>query len=155
MALKTVAVVGASLAGLRAVETLRRDGYDGRIVLIGAEPTLPYDRPPLSKQLLAGEVGPDDIVLRRASYDDLDLELRLGTRAVSLDLAGSSVSLDDGGQVAFDGIVLATGSAPPAASSSFRRSESAIERSTWTPSSVAPSTGGRLGTAPVAITSRS
>ena len=112
MALKTVAVVGASLAGLRAVETLRRDGYDGRIVLIGAEPTLPYDRPPLSKQLLAGEVGPDDIALRRASYDDLDLELRLGTRAVSLDLAGKRVALDDGGQVAFDGVVLATGSAP-------------------------------------------
>ena len=112
MALQTVAVVGASLAGLRAVETLRRDGYDGRIVLIGAEPTLPYDRPPLSKQLLAGEVGPDDIALRRASYDDLDLELRLGTRAVSLDLAGKHVALDDGGQVAFDGVVLATGSAP-------------------------------------------
>ena len=57
MALKTVAVVGASLAGLRATETLRRDGFDGRIVLVGAEPHLPYDRPPLSKQLLAGEVG--------------------------------------------------------------------------------------------------
>ena len=116
MALKTVAVVGASLAGLRAVETLRRDGYDGRIVLIGAEPTLPYDRPPLSKQLLAGEVAADDIALRRASYDDLDLELRLGTRAVSLDLAGKTVALDDGGEVAFDGVVLATGSAPSEAS---------------------------------------
>jgi 3-phenylpropionate/trans-cinnamate dioxygenase ferredoxin reductase subunit len=112
MALKTVAVVGASLAGLRATETLRRDGYDGRIVLIGAEPTLPYDRPPLSKQFLAGEVGPDDVALRRASYDDLDLELRLGTRAVSLDLASKRVALDDGGQVVFDGLVLATGSAP-------------------------------------------
>ena len=112
MALHTVAVVRASLAGLRAVETLRRDGYDGRVVLIGAEPTLPYDRPPLSKQLLAGEVGPDDIALRRASYDDLDLELRLGTRAVSLDLAGKRVALDDGEQVGFDGLVLATGSAP-------------------------------------------
>jgi NADPH-dependent 2,4-dienoyl-CoA reductase/sulfur reductase-like enzyme len=112
MPLKTVAVVGASLAGLRAVETLRRDGFDGRLVLVGAEAMLPYDRPPLSKQLLAGEVGPDDIALRRASYDDLDLELRLGTRAVSLDLAASSVELDDGERLAYDGIVLATGSAP-------------------------------------------
>jgi 3-phenylpropionate/trans-cinnamate dioxygenase ferredoxin reductase subunit len=112
MALKTVAVVGASLAGLRAVETLRRDGFDGRLVLIGAEAMLPYDRPPLSKQLLAGEVGPDDIALRRASYDDLELELRLGTRAVGLDLATSSVELDDGERLAYDGIVLATGSAP-------------------------------------------
>jgi NADPH-dependent 2,4-dienoyl-CoA reductase/sulfur reductase-like enzyme len=112
MALKTVAVVGASLAGLRAVETLRRDGFDGRLVLVGAEPMLPYDRPPLSKQLLAGEVGPDDIALRRASYDDLDLELRLGTRAVSLDPGASSVELDDGERLAYDGIVLATGSAP-------------------------------------------
>ncbi len=112
MALKTVAVVGASLAGLRATETLRRDGFDGRLVLIGAEPTLPYDRPPLSKQLLAGEVGPDEIALRRASYDDLDLELLLGTRAVSLDLGTNRIELDDGGRVAFDGLVLATGSTP-------------------------------------------
>jgi NADPH-dependent 2,4-dienoyl-CoA reductase/sulfur reductase-like enzyme len=110
--LETVAVVGASLAGLRATETLRRDGFDGRLVLIGAEPTLPYDRPPLSKQFLAGEVGPDEIALRRAPYDDLDLELLLGTRAVSLDLGTNRVELDDGGHVAFDGLVLATGSAP-------------------------------------------
>jgi NADPH-dependent 2,4-dienoyl-CoA reductase/sulfur reductase-like enzyme len=111
-ALETVAVVGASLAGLRAVETLRREGFDGRLVLIGAEPHLPYDRPPLSKQLLAGEVEPDEVALRRASYDELELELRLATRAVHLDLATRTVELDDGGKVAFEGLVLATGSAP-------------------------------------------
>jgi NADPH-dependent 2,4-dienoyl-CoA reductase/sulfur reductase-like enzyme len=112
VALETVAVVGASLAGLRATETLRRDGFDGRLVLIGAELTLPYDRPPLSKQFLAGEVGPDEIALRRTSYEDLDLELILGTRAVSLDLGSKRVELDGGQEVAFDGLVLATGSAP-------------------------------------------
>ncbi len=97
-ALETVAVVGASLAGLRAIETLRREGFDGRLVLVGAEPHLPYDRPPLSKQLLAGEVEPDEVALRRASYDELEVELRLGTRAVHLDLATRTVELDDGGK---------------------------------------------------------
>lgn len=112
MVLETVAVVGASLAGLRATETLRREGFDGRLVLVGAEPHLPYDRPPLSKQFLAGEVEPDQVALRRASYHELDLELRLGTRAVGLDLAARAVELDDGARVVFDGLVLATGSAP-------------------------------------------
>ncbi len=86
--MQTVVVVGASLAGLRATEALRRDGYDGRIVLVGAEPHLPYDRPPLSKQLLAGEWEPQDLVLRRADYDELQLDLRLGVRATALDAAG-------------------------------------------------------------------
>ncbi|HXY94481.1 MAG TPA: FAD/NAD(P)-binding oxidoreductase [Acidimicrobiia bacterium] len=112
MALGTVAVVGASLAGLRAVETLRRDGFGGRLVLIGAEPHLPYDRPPLSKQLLAGEVEPDDIALRRAPYEELGVELVLGRRATGLDLAARAVALDGGERVPFDGVVLATGSAP-------------------------------------------
>ena len=110
--LATVAVVGASLAGLRAVETLRRDGYDGRLVLVGDEPHLPYDRPPLSKELLAGEVEPDDVALRRGPYDELDLDFRLGRRAVALDLASRTVELDDGQPVVFDGLVLATGSTP-------------------------------------------
>jgi NADPH-dependent 2,4-dienoyl-CoA reductase/sulfur reductase-like enzyme len=110
--LRTVAVVGASLAGLRAVETLRREGFDGRLVLIGAEPHLPYDRPPLSKDVLAGDLGPDDIGLRHGAYDELELDLRLGQRAVALDLASHAVELDDGERVGFDGVVLATGAAP-------------------------------------------
>ena len=81
--MQTVVVVGASLAGLRATEALRRDGFDGRIVLVGAEPHLPYDRPPLSKQLLAGEWEAQELVLRRAPYDELELDLRLGVRATS------------------------------------------------------------------------
>jgi NADPH-dependent 2,4-dienoyl-CoA reductase/sulfur reductase-like enzyme len=106
-------VVGASLAGLRAVETLRQQGYDGRLVLVGAEPLLPYDRPPLSKQVLAGEWSPDEIVLRPADdYSPLALDLRLAHRATSLDLDARAVVLDDGERIGFDGLVIATGCSP-------------------------------------------
>jgi NADPH-dependent 2,4-dienoyl-CoA reductase/sulfur reductase-like enzyme len=110
--LESIAVVGASLAGLRAVETLRREGFDGRLTLIGAEPHLPYDRPPLSKVMLAGEWDEAKLSLRTSPYEDLDLDLRLGTRAAGLDLdpARRAVLLDDGGRVDADGILLATGS---------------------------------------------
>ena len=111
-ALRTVAVVGASLAGLRAAETLRRDGFDGRLVVVGAEAHLPYDRPPLSKDLLAGVQEPDDVALRRAPYDELELDLRLGTRAVGLAVADKTLELDDGERVGCDGVVIATGSVP-------------------------------------------
>jgi NADPH-dependent 2,4-dienoyl-CoA reductase/sulfur reductase-like enzyme len=110
--LRTVVVVGASLAGLRATETLRREGYEGSLVLVGAEPHLPYDRPPLSKQLLAGDREPQDLVLRHESYDDLDVELRLGVRAVGLDVAGREIVLDDDERLGFDGAIIATGAAP-------------------------------------------
>jgi NADPH-dependent 2,4-dienoyl-CoA reductase/sulfur reductase-like enzyme len=106
-------VVGASLAGLRAVETLREHGYDGRLVLVGAEPSLPYDRPPLSKQVLAGDWSPDQIVLRPAdSYPSLALDMRLGRRATGLDLDTRAVVLDDGERIDFDGLVIATGCRP-------------------------------------------
>ncbi|GIU89739.1 MAG: pyridine nucleotide-disulfide oxidoreductase [Acidimicrobiia bacterium] len=108
--MRTIAVVGMSLAGLRAVETLRRDGFDGRIVAIGAEPHLPYDRPPLSKELLAGSVEPEHILLRPQGFDDLDLDWRLEARAVALDVRAREVELHDGERVAFDGLVIATGS---------------------------------------------
>ncbi len=110
--MESIAVVGASLAGLRAVETLRREGFDGRLTLIGAEPHLPYDRPPLSKVMLAGEWDETKLSLRANPYDDLDLDLRLATRAAGLDLdpARRAVLLDDGSRVAADGILLATGS---------------------------------------------
>jgi NADPH-dependent 2,4-dienoyl-CoA reductase/sulfur reductase-like enzyme len=110
--LDSIVVVGASLAGLRAVETLRREGYSGRLTLVGAEPHLPYDRPPLSKELLAGEWEHDRVVLRRDPYEDLDLELLLGVRAVSLDVAGREVALHDGRTLGFDGLVIATGATP-------------------------------------------
>ncbi len=110
--MQTVGVVGASLAGLRAAEALRRDGFEGRITVIGAEDHLPYDRPPLSKQFLAGEAQVDDLALRKTPYDDLDLDLRLGVRATGLDLDAREVALADGTAVAYDGLVLATGSSP-------------------------------------------
>ncbi|HEX5586796.1 MAG TPA: FAD-dependent oxidoreductase [Acidimicrobiia bacterium] len=112
MSLRTVVVVGASLAGLRAAETLRHEGYDGRIVLVGAEAHEPYDRPPLSKQLLAGEQEPDRLSLRPAGLDDLHLDLELGQRAVSLDLADRAVTLAGGARLSFDGLVIATGASP-------------------------------------------
>ncbi len=110
--LRTVVIVGMSLAGLRAAETLRREGFDGRIVAVGAEPHLPYDRPPLSKELLRGEREPDEIVLRREGVDDLDLDWRLEARAIALDVATREVELHDGERVPYDGLVIATGSSP-------------------------------------------
>ena len=113
MNLEHVVVIGASLAGLRACETLRTDGFTGRITLIGAEQHLPYDRPPLSKKLLAGDWEPDRITLRQP--DDvgaLGLDLRLGVPASALDIDGRAVELADGTVVPFDGLVLATGSVP-------------------------------------------
>jgi len=112
LTLRTIAVVGTSLAGLRAAETFRREGFDGRIVAISAEPHLPYDRPPLSKEFLAGEREPADIALRRDGVDDLDLDWRLGARATSLDVAVREVGLDNGERVGFDGLVIATGATP-------------------------------------------
>jgi 3-phenylpropionate/trans-cinnamate dioxygenase ferredoxin reductase subunit len=114
--LQNVAIVGTSLAGLRAAETFRREGFDGRIVAIGAEPHLPYDRPPLSKELLRGDWEPDQLVLRKQGVDDLDLDWRLDARAVALRTVANAgvneVELHDGERIAFDGLVIATGATP-------------------------------------------
>jgi NADPH-dependent 2,4-dienoyl-CoA reductase/sulfur reductase-like enzyme len=109
---RTITIVGMSLAGLRAAEALRREGFDGRIVAIGDEPHLPYDRPPLSKELLAGTWEPDQLVLRKQGIDDLELDWRLDARATHLDVRAREVELHDGERVAFDGALLATGSTP-------------------------------------------
>ena len=110
---ESVVVVGASLAGLRASEALRRLGFDGRVTMVGAETHLPYDRPPLSKAVLAGDADAADVGLRRAPYEDLDLDLRLGRRAVGLDVESRTITLDDGEQVSgTTGVVLATGATP-------------------------------------------
>lgn len=104
-------VVGASLAGLRAAETLRAEGYGGELCLIGAEPHTPYDRPPLSKEILSGVWSEERLELRREPYDDLGLDLRLGQRAVSLDRERPSVRLEDGDVLSFDQLLIATGAA--------------------------------------------
>jgi len=107
--LNRIAVVGASLAGLRAVEFIRRAKFEGELVLIGDEEHLPYDRPPLSKEVLRGEWEQDRLALRRKSYDELNLELMPGRRAVSLDTDAREVGLEGGDVVPFDGLVIATG----------------------------------------------
>jgi NADPH-dependent 2,4-dienoyl-CoA reductase/sulfur reductase-like enzyme len=112
---RSVVVVGGSLAGLRAAEELRYQGFDGAIAIVGEEPDRPYDRPPLSKQVLAGEWEPDRIELGPTVVDDLDaldLDWHLGTRAVDLDLNDRQVLLDDDRQLPFDGLVIATGATP-------------------------------------------
>src|ERR1700686_3537719 len=131
----TIAVVGASLAGLRAAETLRAEGHTGAVVLIGAEPHLPYDRPPLSKQFLAGTWGLDRVQLRPPEkIDALGLDLRLGHAAGALDVEGHALALDDGSTLHYDGLVLATGAhprplpgaAPPAGVHTLRTLEDSI-----------------------------
>jgi NADPH-dependent 2,4-dienoyl-CoA reductase/sulfur reductase-like enzyme len=113
MALERIVVVGASLAGLRTVQALRARGYDGVVTLVGEEDRPPYDRPPLSKQVLAGVKGPDDVALVTAEkLDGLDVDLRLGTRATELDLHAREVGLLGGERVGFDAAVIATGAAP-------------------------------------------
>lgn len=112
MELNRVVIIGASLAGLRAAETLRNEGFDGEVVIIGAEQHRPYDRPPLSKKLLAGEWEPDRIQLRQPdTFDDLDVEWRFGVAAAGLDTSVRVVHLTDGTDLDFDGCIIATGAA--------------------------------------------
>jgi len=110
---RRILVVGASAAGLAAAETLRREGYEHEITLIGAEPYLPYDRPPLSKQILAGEWEADRLALRSDEHlADLCLDLRLGTTATGLDIGARVVTLADGSVLEYDALVIATGVSP-------------------------------------------
>jgi 3-phenylpropionate/trans-cinnamate dioxygenase ferredoxin reductase subunit len=109
---RTAVVVGASLAGLSAVRALRQQGFDGRVVLVGDEPHLPYDRPPLSKGFLLGTVSREKIELvDDTELDALDVERRFGTPATGLRPADRAVLLGDSSIVA-DLVVLATGSRP-------------------------------------------
>jgi hypothetical protein len=111
--MRDVVIVGGSLAGLRAAESLRTGGYAESITVVGDEPHLPYDRPPLSKRLLSGEWEPDRILLRKPDdMASIDVRWRTGTRAVSLDLDDRAVALDGGDRLPFDGLVIATGATP-------------------------------------------
>ena len=107
---QNIVIVGASLAGVRAAETLRTSGYEGTITVIGDEPVMPYDRPPLSKNFLAGEWDADRVALRKPdAFDALNVEWKLGHAAIGLDTASNTVTLDDGSTVHYDGLVIATG----------------------------------------------
>ena len=111
----TVAVVGGGLAGLRTCEALRARGYDGAIVLIGDEQHPPYSRPPLSKEVLRGDKDPSVATFRGAdALAALDLDVRLGRRAMALRVGDREVALDDGSTLRFDDVVVATGARPRA-----------------------------------------
>ncbi|HEU4997333.1 MAG TPA: FAD-dependent oxidoreductase [Lapillicoccus sp.] len=106
-----VLVVGAGVAGFTVVDELRHAGYDGAITLVGNETHLPYDRPPLSKQVLSGTWTHDRATLTTAqALSELQLDLRLGVAARALDVARRTVTLEDGSVLTADAVVLATGS---------------------------------------------
>ena len=110
---RTFVVVGGGLAGGKAVEALRDKGFEGRIVLVGAEPHLPYERPPLSKDYLkTGEKLDDAFVHDAQWYADHDVEVRTGTRVEAIDRDAKEVELQGGERIAYDRLLLATGSSP-------------------------------------------
>lgn len=109
----TFVIVGASLAGAKAAETLRGEGFDGRVVLIGSEGVRPYERPPLSKEYLRGDKGFEDAAVHDEGYYEAhDIELRLSTTVTDLDVGASQVTLDSGEHLHYDRLLLATGAEP-------------------------------------------
>ena len=109
----TFVVVGGGLAGAKAAETLRSEGFDGRVVLVAEEAEVPYERPPLSKGYLLGSAEREKARVHEVGwYDEHDVELRTGVRAVGLDADKHSVELDSGESLAYDKLLLATGSSP-------------------------------------------
>src|SRR5919112_351873 len=110
---KTHVIVGASLAGAKAAQTLREEGFDGRVMLIGAEPERPYERPPLSKEYLRGDAEQDAVFVHGASfYADNEIELRLGESVIDVDPDHRELAIDSGGRLAVDRVLLATGAEP-------------------------------------------
>jgi 3-phenylpropionate/trans-cinnamate dioxygenase ferredoxin reductase subunit len=110
---QTFVIVGGGMAGAKAAETLREEGFDGRIVLIGAESLRPYERPPLSKDYLRGETEQEKVhVHSEAYYGEHDIDLRLGREVSRLDTGSREVTLDDGETLRYDRLLLATGAEP-------------------------------------------
>ncbi|MGH2762104.1 MAG: NAD(P)/FAD-dependent oxidoreductase [Thermoleophilaceae bacterium] len=110
---QTHVIVGASLAGAKAAETLRQEGFDGRVVLIGSEDERPYERPPLSKDYLRGEAGREKVYVHdEGFYAEHDIDLRLGRTAERLDTSNSELELDDGERLRYDRLLLTTGAEP-------------------------------------------
>jgi len=109
----TFVIVGAGLAGAKAAEILRDKGFDGKIILFGSEDHLPYERPPLSKDYMAGDKSLADFTVHPAEwYREHDIDLRLGTGVQIIDTGGHSVGFDDGHHEHYDKLLLATGSRP-------------------------------------------
>jgi len=109
----TFVIVGASHAAVQAIDTLRREGHDGAIVMVGDEPHLPYNRPPLSKKFLSGELERERLALRSAQfYEHNGTEVRLGVRATAIDRNDRRLRLSDGGELSYDKLLLCTGGRP-------------------------------------------
>jgi 3-phenylpropionate/trans-cinnamate dioxygenase ferredoxin reductase subunit len=109
----TYVIVGASLGGAKAAEALRAAGYDGRVVLLGAESELPYERPPLSKGYLQGKAERETIYVHpREWYTEADIDLRLGVTVTGIDPAAHEVVLADGNRIGYAKLLLTTGSSP-------------------------------------------
>lgn len=110
---ESIVIVGASLAGAKAAQTLREEGYEGRLTLVGDEPERPYERPPLSKDYLRGEAGLDTVYVHEAGfYDEHGIELRTGAGVTAVDATGRSVTLAGGEDLAWDRLLLANGAEP-------------------------------------------
>jgi 3-phenylpropionate/trans-cinnamate dioxygenase ferredoxin reductase subunit len=106
----TILIIGGGQAGAQATDTLRREGFGGRIVLIGDEPELPYQRPPLSKKYLAGELTEDRLLFRhRTFYDEHRIELKLGFAAIRIDPTARRVVLTGGEEMSYDRLLLCVG----------------------------------------------
>ncbi len=111
--MSTFVIVGASVAGGLAAETLRKEGFDGRVVLVGAEPVRPYERPPLSKEYQWGTRSEESVFLKPPGfYEEQGIELLTGRDAVSLDTRSRRVSLADGSRIGYDRLLIATGASP-------------------------------------------
>lgn len=109
---RTFVIVGASLAGAKAAQTLRDEGFDGRVVLIGEEPVRPYERPPLSKDYLRGEAGLESVFVHEENYyGEQGIELRLSTLVTAVDPRSSEIELESGERLGYDALLLTTGSA--------------------------------------------
>jgi 3-phenylpropionate/trans-cinnamate dioxygenase ferredoxin reductase component len=106
-------IVGASLAGAKAAEALRRQGFEGKVTLIGEEGERPYERPPLSKEFLRGEAGPEKLFIHKEGYyEAVGVELRLGQKVISIDIDDNAVLLASGERVPYTALLLSTGARP-------------------------------------------
>ncbi len=110
--ISSILIIGGGQAGAQAIDTLRREGFEGRLVLVSDEPDLPYQRPPLSKKFLAGELAAERLPFRhQAFYDAHRIELKLGIRATRLDPAARRVGLSNGEDIVYDRLLLCLGAA--------------------------------------------
>jgi 3-phenylpropionate/trans-cinnamate dioxygenase ferredoxin reductase component len=108
-----ILIVGAGQAAIQAIDTLRRKGFSGQLTLVGEEPWLPYQRPPLSKKFLAGGMEREKLLIRpQTFYAEQRVQTHLGRRAVEIDRRAQTVRLDDGASIGYDALLLATGSGP-------------------------------------------